>query len=62
METEFEDLVADSLRRHAAAVVIPPDLTGMADQARRRRRQVPCVQRARSALAPRQAQPLRSRR
>lgn len=39
METEFEDLVADSLRRHAAAVVIPPDLTGMADQARRRRRQ-----------------------
>jgi hypothetical protein len=38
MDTEFENLIADSLRRRAAAVVIPPGLTGMADRAGRRRR------------------------
>jgi hypothetical protein len=37
MDTEFENLIEDSLRQHAAAVVIPPGLTGMADRARRQR-------------------------
>lgn len=39
MDTEFEDLVADSLHQRAAEVVIPPGLTGMAHRARRRQRQ-----------------------
>jgi hypothetical protein len=39
MDTDFEDLVADTLRRRAEAVMIPPGLTGMADRERRRLRQ-----------------------
>ena len=39
MDTEFEELVADSMRRQAAAVCIPPGLTGMVQRARRRQRQ-----------------------
>lgn len=38
MDTEFEDLVADSLRRRAGEVMIPPGLTGMAHRACRRHR------------------------
>jgi hypothetical protein len=42
MDTDFEDLVADSLRRRAAAVAIPANLAGLARRARgqRRRRHV----------------------
>jgi hypothetical protein len=39
MDTEFEELVADSMRRQAVAVAIPPGLTGMVQRARRRERQ-----------------------
>jgi hypothetical protein len=39
MDTEFEELVADSMRRRAAAVCIPAGLTGMVQRARRRQRQ-----------------------
>ncbi len=39
MDTEFEDLVADSLQQKAASVRIPASLTGMAKRARRRHRQ-----------------------
>jgi hypothetical protein len=39
MGTNFEDLVADSMQGHAAAVTIPADLPGLARKARRRHRQ-----------------------
>jgi hypothetical protein len=39
MDTEFENVVADSLRWRAEAVTIPPGLTGMASRECRRRRQ-----------------------
>jgi hypothetical protein len=38
MSTSFEDLVADSLRRRAAAVRIPSELTGLVRHARRQHR------------------------
>ena len=39
MDADFENLVTDTLRQHAAAVTIPPGLAGMADRELRRRKQ-----------------------